>query len=60
MTLIKRIRLESGMTQEQLAYHMRVDVRTVQRWEAQESVSFRVLLAVCAATGHIVNRERVS
>lgn len=59
MNPIRTLRLESGMTQEMLAYIMRVSVRTVQRWEVQPTVSFRILLAVSAATGHIIGKEKV-
>ena len=49
MNPVKRLRLEKGLTQREMAERLGVDIRTYQRWEAKMSVSKKVLVSVMAA-----------
>ena len=49
-SIIRRIRLEKGMTQEHLSTLCDVDVRTIQRIEkGKQNLSFRLLFAIADA-----------
>ena len=49
MNTIKRLRMRRNLTQQQLADRIGVDIRTVQRWEAQDSIRPRIVTLVTLA-----------
>lgn len=46
-----RLRQEAGLTQQQLANKIGVDLRTVRRWESGMTPSGRSLIKLAAALG---------
>jgi len=46
MNPVKKLREENGLTQQQLADRLKINIRTVQRWEEGRTVKPKIMFFV--------------